>query len=63
MAGPIIDFEYLVGFEVLEINTTPFEFYNNQHEPLYFEFTEEGAVALGELLRQAMALAIDYLGD
>jgi len=59
VAGPVIEFEYVSGMGIT-IELRPFEFYNNRHEPLFFEFTEEGAIALAHLLLQALYMVDDY---
>jgi len=59
-AGPWVQFEYIPEIGVIGLTNHPYEFNDNRHEPLYFDFTEESAEALAAILRQALHLVDDY---
>ena len=51
IAGPEVEFEYILGFGIGYMVIRDFE-----NPPLTFEFTEESAIALADIMRQALTL-------
>ncbi|MCL2217429.1 MAG: M56 family metallopeptidase [Defluviitaleaceae bacterium] len=62
LAGPGVSFEYLPGLGITGLTFHPFEFQNG-HEPLHFDFTEENAIAFGQMVRQWLHLIDAYINS
>ena len=60
LAGPWLEYEYLPGIGISEIVHHPFEF-TNGHEPLHFEFAEENALALAQMMMQVLEVVDRHL--
>lgn len=63
LAGPVVEFEYMVDFGLVYLTLHPFEFQDDSHEHLHFDFTEESAIAFAELLKQALRMVIDFRSE
>ena len=58
-----MNFEYVIGQGVANLSLHRFEFFDGRREPIYFDFAEENAVLLGQLLMQALRLVEDFKNE